>query len=464
MANAQLLNQDVLSAHLRSWAEAPELSSRKGELDALADALAGKGSLDPWTELDLVAAYARQESLTAGDAKPGTRWLVILEIVLGVMVFIPLLITWFGLGRASAAYGELIRADPDQAGRPFLQLWQGGFEGRLAGWLTFGHVATAATVAIAGLLVISVVHAVKRARAAGRVEAAEQRVQNVLTELLPLLTRIQLVLNSHRLSSPQRFAAELSQAARRLGKLTTRTLETQETLREAAESVVAATEAATQNMTSLEGLMGPLIAAVTRVEDVVRENAEQVAATAVTVAGAGADTREGMEKLAEAVGTQLEQIGARIEGVVRENVEQVAATAVTVAGVGADTRESVAKLAGSVATKLELAGERIEDAVSDLAAAQRGFTTGTELVADITGQALNALRESVGRLDGIATDVRRGADLAQASAMEFAAGVTAFEVRSTSQLTSDVVPPTDTVADQAPHQTPGVHLQKEPVR
>ncbi|MFE9929511.1 methyl-accepting chemotaxis protein [Streptomyces sp. NPDC005533] len=425
----------MLSVELRSVASAPELTSRRAELEALADALDGDGPLDPWTELDLLAGYARPESLTRVDSERGTKWLAGAEIALGVIVFLPLLITWFGLVQASNAYGELISSDPAQAERPFLQLWQSGFGGRLPGWLTFGSVATDATVLIAGLLLISGLHAAKRGRVSARAAAAELRGEHLLDALVPLLTRIQLVLNTHRLSSPQRFTAELTSASRRLGKLTSQALDAHGRLTEAAESISETTAAAHDQLDRVDRSVAPLTDAVERVEKVVRENAEQGALIAATVDAVGTDTRASLEKFAEAVGDELQRIGVRVEGVVRENAQQLA-------GVNAETGAGLEKLADVVGGQLWQASERVGEALADLSVAQRGFTTGTELVADVTGQVLDALHASASRLSDVAVDVRRGADLVSGSAAQFAAGVTTLQGLGTVHLpVEDAVPP-----------------------
>ncbi|MFF3679067.1 methyl-accepting chemotaxis protein [Streptomyces sp. NPDC002120] len=450
MADPKLLDQTVLSGELRSIASAPELTSRRAELDALADALDGDGPVEPWTELDLVAGYARPESLTRVDSEPGTKWLAGAEIALGVIVFLPLLITWFGLVQASNAYGELISSDPGQAERPFLQLWQSGFGGRLPGWLTFGSVATDATILIAGLLLISGLHAAKRGRVSARAAAAEERGEHLLGVLVPLLTRIQLVLNSHRLSSPQRFTAELTSASRRLGKLTSQALEAHDKLSEAAESISETTTEVRKHLDRVDRSVAPLTKAVERVEKVVRENAEQGALTAAALSAVGTDTGAGLEKLAEAVGDELQRIGARVEGVVRENAQQLA-------GVNADTGAGLEKLAEVVGGQLWQASERVEEALSDLSAAQRGFTTGTELVADVTGQVLDALHESASRLSDVAVDVRRGADLVSGSAAQFAAGVTTLQSLGTVQLPVEDAVRSESLLDVSP----GVDFQKK---
>jgi hypothetical protein len=86
----------------------------------------------------------------------GTRgWIWgILEVARNVLVFAPIAVTWFGLSRATEAYANLLTAKPELAAKPFLLLWEQGFEGA-AGVLTFSTVAIIDASLIALLIVIS---------------------------------------------------------------------------------------------------------------------------------------------------------------------------------------------------------------------------------------------------------------------------------------------------------------------
>lgn len=61
-------------------------------------------------------------------AKPASIW-AILDVARNVIVFAPIAVTWYGLSTAATAYGALIGAQPALISRPFLLLWQQGFEG-----------------------------------------------------------------------------------------------------------------------------------------------------------------------------------------------------------------------------------------------------------------------------------------------------------------------------------------------
>ncbi|MFD4376877.1 methyl-accepting chemotaxis protein [Streptomyces sp. NPDC058486] len=313
----------------------PQLSPRADELRSLAKALrsSDSGQLDPWTELDLVAAYARPESVDPG-APPREHaawgWL---ETALGGLVFVPLALTWYGLTQASSAYGALTGANPKAATRPFLQLWQSGFEGHLTGFFTFGHVAGTATGAIVLLLVLAVLHGWRRARSEQREKAAERRAEALLRRMVPVLTRAQLCLHRHRLSSPVRFAEELTKSAGTLTRLGERASKTQGLLAQAAGAVGESLDRAQERLAGVDGAVKPLETAATRIEEAVN--------------GGGV--------------------------LVRQALEDVRGTN------------------GEVRDVLEKAGTRVEDSVMTLAAAQRSFTTGIEVSGDLSGQVLGRL-------------------------------------------------------------------------
>ncbi|WP_328970146.1 methyl-accepting chemotaxis protein [Streptomyces sp. NBC_00239] len=360
-----------VAQQLRNLAGRPGLGSRRDELTSLADALQGLGGgdIDPWTDLDLLQAYARPESLSALDAAPPeAAWWSRLETFIGALVFVPLLVTWLGLTRATSAYEALVGADPKAAARPFLQLWQSGFEGRLTGAFTFGHVALFASLTILLLLVLVTVHGVRRAKNERRADEVQRIADGLLAELVPVLTRAQLLLNERRLSSPQRFAAELAGAAVTLGKLGDKALKVHTRLDAAASAVETAVQSAEERIKHVESAVRPLELAVGRVEAAVVGNASDIEQAVASLAG------------------PLEKNGERLESAVSDSGVMVRQALEDVRAVNGEVRDAVSS-----------AGDRVEDSVSVLAAAQRSFTTSTELATDISVQVLSRLGEVTDR-------------------------------------------------------------------
>jgi hypothetical protein len=255
--------------------------------------------------------------------------------VLGALVFVPLMLTWYGLTRASSAYGALTGADPRAASRPFLQLWQSGFEGHLTGAFTFGHVAMSATVAIALLFALVLVHGLRRSAVARREEDADRGREELMAALVPALTRAQLVLNRQRSSSPQRFAAELTEAAATLKRLGDKAVRVQKDLTSAASAVGDAVQGAERRLAGVDTSVKPLEIAVGRVE--------------AAVSDGGAQVRKALDGVRDA--------------------------------------------SGEVRLAVQGAGDRVEDSVTVLAASQRAYTTGIEVTSDISAQLLGRFDE-----------------------------------------------------------------------
>jgi hypothetical protein len=84
--------------------------------------------------------------------KRSTLWGLI-EVARNVLVFSPIAVTWFGLATATDAYQKLISDKPDLVTRPFLLLWQEGFE--TAGVLKFSTLALIDASLIGVLIVLS---------------------------------------------------------------------------------------------------------------------------------------------------------------------------------------------------------------------------------------------------------------------------------------------------------------------
>ncbi|MFE9097227.1 hypothetical protein [Streptomyces sp. NPDC007264] len=387
MFTATQLDKGVTARHLEDLAQDPALAPRAEELRALAQALDSTDTqaLDAWADLDLMGHFARPESVARPVAEGrGARFDSVLDWVLGALVFLPLLFTWFGLWQASSAYGALTGDDPKAAGRPFLQLWQSGFDGHLGEVFRFGHVAVGGCLTLAMLFVLTAVHGYRRTAAERSAEEARGRTRAALARLVPVLTRAQLSLNEHRFASPQRFAAELNSAAGRLQRMQTKAIATQEKLTQAAQVVGEAMDKAEQRLAQAEAYVRPIEQVVLRIEETVRDSG-----TAIRTAVQGLDdpvTQAG-RRLADAVNGQtgvLDKAAGELRGAGDAMRDLLARTADRLeAAVGANGT--------SVHKALTDAAQQVEDSLTVLAASQRGFTTGIEVVADVNGRLLNDL-------------------------------------------------------------------------
>jgi hypothetical protein len=104
------------------------------------EAAAYTGAVDPRGLAELLAG------------KHSRLWAV-LEVVRNVLVFAPIAVTWFGLSIAATAYAQLLGARPDLISRPFLLLWQEGFDGRVL--LNFSTLAITDASLIGVLILLS---------------------------------------------------------------------------------------------------------------------------------------------------------------------------------------------------------------------------------------------------------------------------------------------------------------------
>ncbi|MGA4845992.1 hypothetical protein ACOBQB_06920 [Streptomyces sp. G5(2025)] len=271
MTPAQLLDKALIIKELRRLAALPALEPRGAELTALHRDLGSMTRLDSWAELDLVQTYVRPESVRTPPEQTSGRRDRLLEAVLGILVFIPLLITWFGLREAVRAYSELAEENRKQATRPFLQLWQSGFGGHLSPLGRFENVALMAVLLIALLVGLSVWHARVRARAERDDAAREAEKERLLAELASVLTRTQMLLAPHRSASPQQFTAELTKAATEMGALATKAERSHNALSGAMTSVGQATDELKSAALSLTNEVPRLGAVADRINTALRD-------------------------------------------------------------------------------------------------------------------------------------------------------------------------------------------------
>jgi hypothetical protein len=78
----------------------------------------------------------------------------VFEVLRNVLVFAPIAVTWYGLSVAAPAYASLLSQHPELASKPFLLLWEQGFNGA-PGVLTFSTVAATDATLIGVLIVLS---------------------------------------------------------------------------------------------------------------------------------------------------------------------------------------------------------------------------------------------------------------------------------------------------------------------
>ena len=369
------MTADVLADRLDELADKERLAPRAAELHTLAQDLRQGTHLDQWAEVDLLRSYVRRESL-APDPFPGrsgrlaalvaylrntrphdrslgafVRWLLlglrqrpardgVLEALLGVLVFVPLLVTWLGLREAVVAYGELSRDDPKAATRPFLQLWQSGFGGHLSTVGRFENVALTTVLLIVLLVLLAVWHARARSRAEDEEARLRSADEQLLGSLASLLTQTQFLLVTHRAVAPQQFGRELSRAAKQLGALTAQAERSHQSLaatgavvRQATDELRAAALALTAEIPRIGGMADRLEEAVRASQEATvragRDNAAAAQGIADRIKAAGATVETALGTLASAQQTLAEKSEAVAEASERASKALLDSTART---------------------------------------------------------------------------------------------------------------------------------------
>lgn len=210
-----------LADELRELADHPHLAARQDQLRDLADAVTDPDLAEHWCEIDLFAAFSPDDTIlvdgevaTSSPRRPG--WRRGLSGAVGpALVFVPIFVTWLGLMMATGAYGDVLAAGGlDAARRPFLEMWQQGFDGKLPGLFKFDNIALCTLAAIFCLICWTVFENITRNT---KEDASERELRALRVRLRGALTEASLVLGQVRLSSPERFGAELNKAVADIG-------------------------------------------------------------------------------------------------------------------------------------------------------------------------------------------------------------------------------------------------------
>ena len=267
-----------VAAGLIALANEPLLAHQSGQLRRLAADLEDRDRAAAWSELNLNQVFVPDEQVLAEE--PFSKRIRNAEIARGVLIFLPLLITWLGIALATRAYSAALEKSPELAGQPFVALWERGFDGAGSFSLPLSTVALLDVIAIAALIAVAVYLQNERARTEIRQIGDLQRVRN---QLASTLLDASLLLVPAKLASPQRFQVELNESARSMHRLL-------DQIRGSAESNALASTAAAEATTRLVNSADALTEASTRVE-----------AASDGIASSLGDIRQPVEDLGEAM-------------------------------------------------------------------------------------------------------------------------------------------------------------------
>ncbi|WP_062428742.1 hypothetical protein [Herbidospora daliensis] len=424
------MTDQELAAELRALADLPGLDSRARQLRDLAEAVVEPAQGERWCDLDLFAAFDPADSVQ--DFPADSRFLKKLDWIQSVIIFLPIVVTWLGLKVATTAYGETLAAGGVEAARrPFLEMWQQGFDGRLSVWWRFDNIAIGTLIAIAAVVAITITERVKRRQAEDRAvdEAAALR-----SRLRAALTEASLILNQVRLSSPARFQAELSKGAADLNKVgkTIGKLHTQ--VVEALSTALGATDQATDALTAGVAQTRDSMATVEKHLTAVTAAAESLKAsvdrTAYAIDAIGEKTDEAVGRVGERLGSVLaestngvqrsiDNLTSATEKSVRESTtglntrvgELVGATLAIGTAVGrvetaaAESGDRISHVLAETNGTLGAAGTEVREALDDWASTASAHASRIELVADTAGRTAQLLEDARDAMDRLPNDL-----------------------------------------------------------
>ncbi|MEW2352984.1 hypothetical protein [Spirillospora sp. NPDC029432] len=422
-----------LGDELRALAEHSDLEQKSELLRDLSEAMSDRSKAERWCEVDLFAAFAPAETVIPALPEKATRKHWASRAVKGllatgpVLVFLPVLFTWFGLHEATSAYGKVLDDQGGEAARrPFLEMWQQGFDGRLPGFLHFNNVAMLTVGAILFLGAWTVGENLLYNRSLDR---AERRQVVLRARLSRALTKASLYLGQIRLSAPSRFNEELTQAAMQISEIGDTVRKAQSDLMDA---VVYALESAQKTGDALVSSANE-VQGTTKVLD---QHLQEVtsAGTAMTVTADAIVTRTGQSieefkaGVIAALDNELQRLTSGIRssvGELRHEVEELvsASSGITravdrstesVQAVGSVTEQAVNALTGQLNGTLQLTAANFERSFSGVSTEIRSAlgdwadTAGAhagriEIVTDVSGRTVDMLDRTRSSLERLAT-------------------------------------------------------------
>ncbi len=389
-----------LVTELRELADHPFLTARQDQLRDLADAITDPGKAEGWCEIDLFAAFSPDDTIlvdgtpakgTSSGGKP-VRRRGFGAAVGPALVFVPIFITWLGLMMATGAYGEVLDADGlDAARRPFLEMWQQGFDGRLPAFFKFDNIALCTLAAIFCLILWTVFENITKN---SREESSERELAALRVRLRGALTQASLVLSGVRLSSPARFGTELGKTAADIGSVGAMARKVHTELVEALTLALDATRKTTDTLATSAidvrdavELLGERLAAMNRTCD---DLTSVVARASIMIDTAGSRTGQAVTKAGNQLSTTISQTTLNMRRAFNDElVRSIRSVQGTFSGL--DTRI-----------------DKLVDATASIGYAVDRATVSIDAVGSTTEKAVDLLGERVSdTLVGAAEELRR---------------------------------------------------------
>ncbi|MEN3540022.1 hypothetical protein AAH991_33275 [Microbispora sp. ZYX-F-249] len=402
------MTDQELAAELRKLARHPALAARADQLADLADAVDDPDKAELWCEVDLFAAFPPEDTVQV--IVPSTpAWQKTVRVIYyaqAVLVFFPIAITWLGLKKATTAYGEaLASGGVEVARRPFLEMWQQGFDGKLGGLWKFDNVAMMTLTMLA--LVIGVTLA-ERYMHRWEDERASEQEEQLRPRLLSALTRATLFLGRVRLASPARFQAELTKSASELSKVG-RTMnkvhkQVVEELEKALEATGQATDALTAGAAEVRDSVASLDKHMAAVSSAAETLLRSVERTAYAIDSVGEKTDEAVDRVGDRLGSVITDSATGL----RRSLDEVATlTGQAVRDMADSTGQVVKDLANSteqvVRDLADSTGQAVRDTAASLDARVGELVSATAGIGPAVSRVETAATESGARISDALT-------------------------------------------------------------
>jgi hypothetical protein len=367
------------ATELRRLARQPRLAQIGTQLGALADAVDPNLQKDAhnWAAVDLFPAFLHEDAVS----EPRRVWLArALDIWVQVLFFAPIIITWIGLMEATRAYRQMVKVKAF-ATESFLEGWQSGFHGRLAGAFYLDQVAFYVVLAIAVLVGSMIVQSIYRSK------VDEDEPAKLYQELARALTAAQVALAPIRLSSPRHIAEELHDATAGLAKSATAIREAGETARSTQQEASKGLTAVSAALTEVQGLAKTVQAAagnVDKASHAIEQRLAEIKSTTSAIVDAETNFVQQIGQHSTNLSTSTNGLAASIKGAVEGNQQQMSA--------------AVEGSSAKIAATLDTGAGQIRSALTEITVAGAQYTHQVEQAADVLGLADDAVNKLPGAI------------------------------------------------------------------
>lgn len=408
------------SEHAALARDVTELATSLGEIDSrssgrlrdLASAVNTPSERSRWNAVDLPQAFNTQRlSHEYALRKMGEQRVKLIEFAdkaRNALVLVPVFLTWYALAEAARNYADYITANPDQAGQPFLLLWQQGFgEGTSLLRPTFSMVALIDAAVILVIILLTLY-------AHGRREDYEDAVANVAADFYAtfdnILAEAGVLLARDRAAQPSQLARNVAALTdrfdqnsrelvslidderRRIHDLANQRHEEFEDFALFARSMRAGAEQSNRTLAELRQLSRSLDDSVERLgQDVATTGRHQ--ATLLS-------TLQNLEQLTSSA-IQSDQAVTHRLAEAAAAISESADAAMS----GADNANRIAEASNQALRGIGELAQRLSDTSAELASAMSRDTTSTQDVAGALTATARQNERIVESLDGLANDI-----------------------------------------------------------